>query len=323
MSDMIKVEVEGARAVDWRGVMKITLVAAALFAGFRFLPTGTNLHHSDFQVTGANALEMCDPSRPQFIPVVAVKSPVRLELRADGGAVPVAGRETRFTLTLTTAGGQPIGPADLLTVHTRKLHLLVVDGSLQDYQHLHPEPGAQAGEWVFRHTPRRGGMYRVFADFTPAATSRGLYSFADYEAGGSGDTSAAEGAADFHAPRTDETVSRAGYGMTLKMDKGSTLNAGQAGSLTFVMTGEDGEAVPLEEVMDAYVHMVAFDAERSGFAHLHPRVNTPGAARAMDKARPAFTFDVMIPQPGRYMVWAQFKLAGEEWFQPFVVEVSR
>ena len=321
MSDAAKSVNAEARAVDWRGVMKITLAAAALYAGFRFLPTGTNLHHSDFQVTGENALEMCDPSRPQFIPVVAVRSPVKLELRADGGAAPMAGRETAFTLTLTTAGGLPIGPADLLTVHTRKLHLLVVDDSLQDYQHLHPEPGAQAGEWVFRHTPRRGGTYRVFADFTPAATSRGLYSFADYVAAGA--DAPAAGAVDFNAPGTDAAFSRGGYVLTLKLDKGPALKAGQAGSLTFLIQGADGAEVPLEEVMDAYVHMVAFDAQRSGFAHLHPRVNTPGAARAMDRSRPAFTFDVMIPQPGTYVVWAQFKLAGEEWFQPFVLEVAR
>lgn len=309
-------------AVDWRGVAKITLAAAALYAGFRFLPTGTNLHHADFQVTGANALEMCDPSRPQFIPVVEVRSPVRLELRADGAGAPRAGRATNFTLTLTTAGGKPVGPVDLLTVHTRKLHLLVVDDSLQDYQHLHPEPGAQPGEWVFAHTPRSAGAYRVFADFTPAATGRGLYAFADYTAEAAGAAPAA-GRPEFHAPAPDETVTRGGYGITLRLDKGRTLKAGLPGALTFSIRSEDGGAVPLEEVMDAYVHMVAFDGSRSGFAHLHPRVNSPGAVRAMDKSRPAFAFDVMIPQPGIYVVWAQFKLSGEEWFQPFTLEVTR
>ena len=61
--------------VNWRGVAAITAAALALYIGFRLLPTGTNLHHMDFQVSGANALEMCDPTNPQFIPVVAARSP--------------------------------------------------------------------------------------------------------------------------------------------------------------------------------------------------------------------------------------------------------
>ena len=33
-----------------------------------------------------------------------------------------------------------------------------------------PEPGRRLGEWTFTLTPARPGDYRVFADFTPAAT---------------------------------------------------------------------------------------------------------------------------------------------------------
>jgi len=40
---------------------------------------------------------------------------------------------------------------------------------------VHPEPGRRPGEWTFRFHPRFGGLYRIFADFTPVATNRGLY----------------------------------------------------------------------------------------------------------------------------------------------------
>ena len=80
--------------MPWRGVAWITAAALALYVGFRSLPTGTNLHHMDFQVAGANALEMCDPANPQFISVVEARSPVRLTLEAEDGATPSAGRPT-------------------------------------------------------------------------------------------------------------------------------------------------------------------------------------------------------------------------------------
>ena len=107
---------------DWRSVAWITAAALALYAGFRLLPTGTNLHHMDFQVQGRGALEMCDPANPQFIPVVEARSPVRLELRRADERAPAPGETTRFTLTLATSGGKPIGPQDLLTVLRAWLH---------------------------------------------------------------------------------------------------------------------------------------------------------------------------------------------------------
>lgn len=320
-----------AGGVNWRSVAWITGAALALYAGFRLLPTGTNLHHMDFQVSGANALEMCDPANPQFIPVVEARSPVRMELRAEGGDAPAAGRETRWVLSLATLAGKPIGPVDLLTVHTKKLHLLVVDPTLRDYQHVHPEPGERPGEWIFAHTPRRAGAYRVFADFTPAATGRGLYSYADYTAAAG--AAAAEGPSGWRAPALGEAAERDGYVLSLNLEKGGAVKAGAPGTLIFSIRAKDGGAVPMEPVMGAYVHMTAFDQERSGFAHLHPRVEAGEAEPARDgsaplpppkdPARPGFAFDVMIPREGTYLVWAQFKLRGEEWFQPFVLEVGR
>jgi hypothetical protein len=316
--------------VRWGSVAAITVAALGLYVGFRTIPTGTNLHHMDFQVSGANALEMCDPANPQFIPVVAVRSPVRMELRPLDGAEPRAGVETRWMLSLATSGGKPIGPVDLVTVHTRKLHLMLVDPTLRDYQHLHPEPGERAGEWVFSHTPAHGGVYRVFADFTPAATGRGLYSFADYTAAGDGAGDSASPAG-WRAPALGEEVAREGHLLRLDSEQGA-LRAGAPGTLVFTLRAEDGSPVPMQPVMGAYVHTTAFDEARSGFAHLHPRAEPGETAPAKsglgpvpplkDPRRPAFGFDVTIPRPGRYIVWAQFNLGGTEWFQPFEVRVE-
>lgn len=307
--------------INWQGAAWITAGAVALYLGFRALPTGTNLHHMDFQVQGGNALEMCDPSRPQFIPVVAARSPVRMSLRSGAGSPSAAGQETHFTLTLTTAAGQPIGPVDLAKVHTRKLHLLVIDPTLGDYQHLHPEPGAQPGEWTFTHTPKRAGVYRVFADFTPVATGRGLYSFADY--------TAKEGRVS-DAPETGLTPlgqeSPVGaWRFRLATAGGKAVRAGEPAILVFSGREVSGGTVPLTLVMDAYAHLVAFDERRSGFAHLHPRGDTPGDYRVNtpDPGTPRLTFDLMIPEPGRYLVWAQVKLEGGEHFLPFTLEVRR
>ena len=295
-----------------RQIAMITLGAVALYVGFRLLPTGTSLSHGDFRVEGAGGVEFCDPANPQFIPVVAMRSPVTMAVQTTNSAA--AGEEVRGTIVLRTASGKPIAPVDLLVTHTRKLHLLIVDPTLQDYQHVHPEARADgAGEWTFAFTPLRAGPYRVFADFTPVATARGLYASADLEVAASSRAATSSGS-------NASAGATAGYNFTLVPAK-PVVRIREPIDLTFAITRTDGAAVPLELVMGAYAHLVAFDKSRSGFAHLHP--NETDLANPPDAHQPKLTFKVTFPNSGRYVIWAQTNLSGHESFVPFEVEVMQ
>lgn len=298
----------GLTPTQRRSVLLLTAGALALYLGMRWLPTGTNLSHMDFRVEGKGAIEMCDPSAPQFIPVVAARSPVELTLKTDGE--PALGRETRFTLMFRTAGGKPIGPEDLAVAHTSKLHLLIVDPTLSDYQHIHPEPGRRAGEWVFTLRPQRAGQYRVFADFVPVATQRGLYASVDFTVPG----------AVARVTRTPTTSLQSGR-FRYDLDVPPLWRANVPVELTFRIESVAAQKtpVPLEPVMDAFAHLVTFDEARSGFAHLHPK--EIDLSQPPDPFKPELHFQVAIPQAGRYVIWAQVKVGGEETFVPFWIDV--
>ena len=286
----------------------ITVVAVALYVTVRLLPTGTNLNHMDFRVEGRGALEFCDPANPQFIPVVTARSPVTLSLAVD--APPQPNQESHFTLTLRTASGKPIAPEDLLVAHTKKLHLLIVDPTLQDYQHVHPQPGRHAGDWEFAFTPQRAGRYRFFADFTPVATQRGLYASADVDVPG-------EVGEVIRAP--NRTLQLGGFEFRLV---GPDLwHARQPIDLKLHIEspGSAKSPVPLAPVMGAFAHLVAFDEQRSGFAHLHPKETD--LTQPPDKLKPELNFRVTFPRPGRYVIWAQVNLRGEDAFVPFWIDV--
>jgi len=285
----------------------ITLGAIALFIIVRLLPIGTNLGHGDFRVAGGNVIEMCDPARPAFIPVVNVRSPVELRLEPDG--TPQTGMPVRFKLRMNTISGKPVGPRDLVVSHTELLHLLVVDPSLGDYQHVHPRPGKEPGNWEFEMTPHRAGLYRVFADFVPIATGLGLYAHADFTVPG-------EPGARIE-PEAATIIDGYRYEFTLR---GGELRAGRTAELDLGITAQDGGAVPLEPVMGAFAHVVAFDLDRNGFAHLHPMAVDPLAAP--DANKPRLEFQVTIPKPGRYIVWGQVNMNGEDRFAPFSLEVA-
>jgi hypothetical protein len=290
----------------------ITAVSVALFVVVRLLPTGTNLSHMDFRVQGTNVIEFCDPANPQFLPVVAVRSPVTFTVTPRSTAR--TGEDVEATLSLATFSGKAIAPEDLQLVQTRKIHLLIVDPSLDDYQHVHPEPGRTPGSWTFVFHPRFGGLYRIFADFTPVATNRGLYAEADMEVAGAPNPVAAGTQA------TSWTSEAGGYAFDLA-PASLPLRAGVPVRLTLSVHRPGGGVVPLLPVMDAFMHLVAFDVQRSGFAHIHPEQTD--VTQRPDPEHPAFTFRVMIPAPGRYVIWSQVNLGGRETFAPFWFDVAK
>jgi hypothetical protein len=223
---------------------------------------------------------------------------------------PATDRRLKVSLQLHTASGKPIGPQDLLVTHTRLLHLMIVDPSLRDYQHIHPAPGRVAGEWDFEFVPRRAGRYRLFADFTPAVTARGLYASADLEVPGPPDLPPAE---------NSWAGEVAGWKLILAPDTPFRARA----VVTLALTVESAAArrpVRLEPVMGALAHLVAFDAARSGFAHLHPQ--PADLSQPLDPVRLRLTFQVQIPEAGRYVIWSQVKLDGQERFAPFWFDVA-
>lgn len=289
-----------------RSIGLITAGALALYLAVRLLPTGTNLNHMDFRVTEKGAIEFCDPANPQFIPVVAVKSPVSLTLRA--GQPPALNQPARFTLAMATASGKPIGPADLVAAHTKKLHLLVIDPTLNDYQHVHPEPGPKGGEWVFELTPARPGDYLVFADFTPAATGRGLYASTGFSVPG-------------QVARVTRTTNWDYSSGPYRFELAPLLplRAGAPNELKLAVARSDSKPVPLQPVMGAFAHLVMFDEERSGFAHLHP--DQFDLTEPPDALKPELTFKVTVPRAGRFVIWSQLLVDGREIFVPFWVDV--
>ena len=302
---------QGLGAREWRQVAVITAAAVVLFAVVRMLPTGTNLSHMDFRVQGANVIEFCDPANPQFLPVVSVRSPVSLSVTT--ASAPAAGTDVEAVLVLSTFSGKPIAPEDLQRVQTQRIHLLIVDPSLDDYQHVHPQPGRRPGEWTFRFRPRFGGSYRIFADFTPVATNRGLYSEAELAVSGAPNPVVAGTQEPSWSAEVD------GYRFALT-PASLPIHARVPADLRLVVTRDGGGPVPVEPVMDAFAHLVAFDSLRSGFAHIHPRETD--LTKRPDPLSPAFTFRLMIPSPGRYVLWSQVNLAGRETFAPFWFEVA-
>jgi hypothetical protein len=290
-------------------IAAITAVMVAIYVFFQFLPDLAPERPSSFmrQLAGDTSPELCDVSNFGFTEVSQGRSP--LVMRVFANPPPQPGGEAAVVVALTTPAGRPVREEDLVLTHTEKVHLLIVDSTLEDYHHVHPVPTAVPGEYTFTFAPRHGGIYRVFADLAPVATGRPVQAVADLTVGGAEAT-----------PGLTLGLQAAIEDYQFSMDlPAEGVEAAKPALITLRMSHPEGADISLQPVMGAYAHMVAFDGQRSGFAHMHPLKE--GLDLNLDRKKPELAFVFFAPQRGTYTVWAQVKIDGRELFAPFALQV--
>ena len=261
-------------------------------------PPGAKMEHSGHamndQMGGGDAAEMAEPS---------------LSLAAFPDGTIAAGKTVRIGLKLSRrADGGPVSFADLAVAHTKKLHLLIVDPSLSDYQHIHPEEGATAGNYSFLFTPKTSGGYRVWADVVPVATGKQEYVRTDF-----GKTSPAK---IDRAESTQATVD--GYVFTLNWE--SEPKAGRQTMGTVTVTKDGAPFAGLEPIMAAFAHIVAFPEDFESVLHVHPMGKEP--ERESERGGPTLQFHLETGKPGFVKIFAQVRIGGRELYAPFGVRVK-
>lgn len=236
---------------------------------------------------------------------------MKLALSPNGPLAP--GRAQGVTLTLTNiASGKPLGPSDLALAHTKRLHLLIVDGSLTDYQHIHPlvDP-AKSGQWRFDFTPLLGRTYKVWADATlPDGTQE--YIGAELVAG-------AEKAP---LPSTATVMTAEKDGLKFSLSFSKPLKVGQAaqGSIAIVDTKTGKPFAALQPIMGAFGHIVAFAGNWDSIEHVHPLGEEPKSEG--ERSGPAINFHIQPEQSGVLKLFAQVRANGRETIVPFTANVA-
>lgn len=279
----------------------ISVLCALTYAGLRMLPDSEcGFLHYEVLDTDSDGIEFCKADSSAFLELKKLNFPIKMDLIAE--EPPKVGEESEYTLTILTPGNKPLLPHQIAKTHAKKIHLLIIDPSLEDYHHIHPEPIGLSGQWLFRFTPRKTGTYQVFAQMVPARTKKHVV--AQHEIYVPGPSTAPH-------PQTKQMANAEGYLFELSLKPGQPTTR-RMHDVTLQITRENGEAVQLEPLMGAYAHMIAFDENLTGLAHLHPIPNGEET-----KANPKIDFVLNTHKPGYYRAWAQVKIEGKEIFAPF------
>ncbi|MBX9804523.1 MAG: hypothetical protein K2Y18_02075 [Alphaproteobacteria bacterium] len=212
-----------------------------------------------------------------------------------------------------TKDDSPVPLDNLKEVHTQKIHLLIIDDSLEDYSHIHPKPTKEAGVYEFEWSPtKKNANYRVWADLFPLDTNVQEYAIADL-------TTSQGSKAEIN--RTASMQSSV-EGLTFKLTFDSPdLQAGKATMGKIVITDDKGNPVKsLEPIMGSFAHIVGFGDDLKSVVHIHPMGTEP--TKDTDRGGPELQFHIEPEKAGFIKMFAQVKVNGKELFAPFGLVVN-
>lgn len=286
-------------------VLWITVVFVITFFLLRALPDAKcGFLHYEEVVNAEGQIEFCATNHAGFLDLSKLSYPVRMEL--ETGSPLVAGQEQEITLRLETSGGMPIAGHELAITHTEKMHIMLIDPSVEDYHHIHPEVMGTDGRYRFRFTPKSSGPYAVYAEIVPLRTRRQVIATGHLEVSGESRKGHFE---------SNRICQSSGLYFELFGDD-DRLKTGRDYRFELRVSEDGGNAADLESIMGAKGHLVAFDAERRGFAHMHPISSVRAEKPSADAEAPlAFLFNV--PNPGWYRIFAQVQVDGAVVFGRF------
>ena len=268
------------------------------------------LHEETYNSEGE--LDYCGPGDAGFVDLTVRKWPISMVLRPLGEIE--INKPCEFEINLKEFDGSPLAADEVARSHTQKIHLLAVDPSLEDYQHLHPVPDDLFdGIWHFTLTPKAFGEYRIFLDLIPIRSPRRVY---------------------FQIPSSLKVVMKKSLILRFKFfqvkDRKFSLDVRKKESsddgyiLTFKARDAKGIPLILRPVMGAHAHMVAFDWERKGFAHLHPLEQEGVVGPVTDSITKDLEFSFSSSRISQCRLWAQVLLEDdeEETFIPFTLDLN-
>jgi hypothetical protein len=223
---------------------------------------------------------------------------------------------------------------DLAPDHGKLMHLFLIrEPGFDAIAHLHPIPPGKRRDLFETPLPALPeGRYRLYADithengFAQTLTDTVLVPASESARAGDPDDSWHVG------PTVTDPATNLGGGYALVRDgAGEALTAKTVTALRFRVVDPGGAMVSPEPYMGMAAHAVITRDDGSVFVHLHPSGTismasqmlfesdkrlSPGtgdphaAHRAAAAATPVLSFPYEFPQPGRYRMWVQAKVAG-------------
>jgi len=241
---------------------------------------------------------------------------MRLECNPKSGDV-IAGKPVTLTFT-PLHNGQLF--RDLLVVHEKLLHLIMISADFSFFDHVHPVMQPD-GSLQLVYTFPNPGTYLLYADITPAGQRAQVFRLPVVVR-----TADADPQLLMDAPDLTPTPS-----MAKAMDNDPTMTAELffqprdpvAGIETHFLIRLTRDGLPVNDLqpyLGAMAHAVFISQDSEVYLHCHPEQLSPPDQSA--RAGPDIPFGTIFPKAGLYKLWAQFKRQDKMLVVSFVVDVK-
>jgi hypothetical protein len=223
----------------------------------------------------------------------------------------VKGQLAQMSLVLTDEDGDPVTPGKLDVLQGEKIHLLAIDESLLDFQHLLPRPAGTPGHYIFSFVPQSAHNYKIFVDIKPRGKPA-----QDIPALLPG----AEPCAKYCVNIMSADRARLGdYNIYVTLNR-STVHVGEDVIGTIHILGKSGVPVTaLEPIMGSYAYITGFYDDFKTVDHLYPVVTPP--EKASDRGASPLIFVLHPKRKGYFKYFILYKLAGQETVIPMGIRV--
>jgi hypothetical protein len=233
-------------------------------------------------------------------------------------AVVKPGQKTKLLFRIFHPGtGEAIKKFEV--VHERQYHLFVISQDMEYFQHIHPEEQPD-GTWSIDVTLPKAGYYKILSDFMPGGGSSQFIARPLVTAGYAGNLA---GASAHLVPDNVSSKTVDGMTATLAYDP-PVFNAGQYVHLNFHLTDTaTGRPISdLQTYLGAFGHTLIMSEDMVDYVHSHPLdilakqdddsgtpqfAIPPGADLEKLRGGPDVTFEGLMPKPGRFRAWTQFR----------------
>ena len=204
-------------------------------------------------------------------------------------------------------------------VHDRQYHLFLISQDMEYFQHIHPRELAD-GTWTIDVTLPKAGYYKVLSDFLPSGGASQFIAQPLITAGYRGDL-----IGDAARLVPDETLRKIDGDITATVTYDPPQFAvGLYGHMMYHLTDTaTGKPITdLQTYLGAFGHTLIMSEDMAEYVHSHPLdilakpdddggpptfVIAPGADLETLRGGPDVTFEGLMPKPGRYRAWTQFR----------------
>ena len=194
-----------------------------------------------------------------------------------------------------------LGKKDIAISHTQRVHAFLVDHSLTQFRHEHPEWDGK--DWVLKTNLEKGGNYKLWIQAKVASSGDEVTLSKRIQV---------EGTPSTQQPFSQNLLSESD-GVVVKLSSGS-VKSGEQSTLKFSVTRRDGSKLKLEPYLGAAAHVVAIHEKNEEMAHMHP---------LNEEAVSPFETHAAFEKPGFYRIWAQFREDGKLLTVPFTLQVAK